>query len=298
MRYFSVSSGSGSGDVVGPASSTDNALARFDSTTGKLLQNSAATLDDSGVLTLSGSMTRSPASITLTANAGTLDVTKGYSTVTITANSTLTPSAAGSNGQTVSVKVTNGGASSFTVTIDNAGTDYVTTVPVGFLWITYISNGTDWIPSVGTPSSASPARASLAYLSDPTTRVDFTSTLSQVADTITLAGLVGTYASPDTTAGTLTLTAAVTEVWTNTTTTYVLPAVASSSGKAVVFYVVDSNAITIDPNASEIIVRDGTAQTGGVTMTLTGTAGNYVSMVCDGTRWVTLGYKGTLAAGS
>ena len=298
MRYFSVSSGSGSGDVVGPASSTDNALARFDSTTGKLLQNSAATLDDSGVLTLSGSMTRSPASITLTANAGTLDVTKGYSTVTITANSTLTPSAAGSNGQTVSVKVTNGGASSFTVTIDNAGTDYVNTVPVGFLWITYISNGTDWIPSVGTPSSASPARASLAYLSDPTTRVDFTSTLSQVADTITLAGLVGTYASPDTTAGTLTLTAAVTEVWTNTTTTYVLPAVASSSGKAVVFYVVDSNAITIDPNASEIIVRDGTAQTGGVTMTLTGTAGNYVSMVCDGTRWVTLGYKGTLAAGS
>lgn len=36
------------GDVVGPASSTDNAIARFDSTTGKLLQNSAATIDDTG----------------------------------------------------------------------------------------------------------------------------------------------------------------------------------------------------------------------------------------------------------
>lgn len=36
------------GDVVGPASSTDNAIARFDSTTGKLLQNSAATVDDTG----------------------------------------------------------------------------------------------------------------------------------------------------------------------------------------------------------------------------------------------------------
>ncbi len=32
--------GGGSGDVVGPASSTDNAIARFDSTTGKLIQNS------------------------------------------------------------------------------------------------------------------------------------------------------------------------------------------------------------------------------------------------------------------
>ncbi len=39
---------SGSGDVVGPASSTDNALARFDSTTGKLLQNSSVTVGDAG----------------------------------------------------------------------------------------------------------------------------------------------------------------------------------------------------------------------------------------------------------
>jgi hypothetical protein len=38
----------GQGDVVGPASSTDNALVRFDSTTGKLVQNSGAILDDLG----------------------------------------------------------------------------------------------------------------------------------------------------------------------------------------------------------------------------------------------------------
>lgn len=36
------------GDVVGPASSTNNAIARFDTTTGKLLQNSVVTIDDSG----------------------------------------------------------------------------------------------------------------------------------------------------------------------------------------------------------------------------------------------------------
>ena len=40
------------GNVFGPASSTDNALARFDGTTGKLLQNSAATLTDAGLLTV------------------------------------------------------------------------------------------------------------------------------------------------------------------------------------------------------------------------------------------------------
>ena len=41
---------SGSGDVVGPASSTDNAIVRFDSTTGKLIQNSTATLSDGGIM--------------------------------------------------------------------------------------------------------------------------------------------------------------------------------------------------------------------------------------------------------
>lgn len=43
--------GTGIGDVVGPGSSTDEALARFDGTTGKLLQDSAITLSNGGVLT-------------------------------------------------------------------------------------------------------------------------------------------------------------------------------------------------------------------------------------------------------
>ena len=42
---------SGSADVVGPASSTDNAVTRFDSTTGKLLQNSLVTIGDTGAIT-------------------------------------------------------------------------------------------------------------------------------------------------------------------------------------------------------------------------------------------------------
>ena len=53
-----AASGAASGDVVGPASATDNALVRFDSTTGKLIQNSVVIVADttgnmSGVGTLS-----------------------------------------------------------------------------------------------------------------------------------------------------------------------------------------------------------------------------------------------------
>lgn len=47
-------SGGGTGDVVGPASSTDNAIARFHQTTGKIIQNSGVTVSDGDVVTASG----------------------------------------------------------------------------------------------------------------------------------------------------------------------------------------------------------------------------------------------------
>ena len=84
---------SGGGDVAGPASSTDNAIARFDSTTGKIIQNSVVTIADTtgdmaGVGTLSlattlgvGGATPSasgagitfPATASLSTSANTLD---------------------------------------------------------------------------------------------------------------------------------------------------------------------------------------------------------------------------------
>lgn len=48
--------GSGTGDVVGPGSSTDNALVRFDGTTGKLIQNGVITEDDTGNLSIAASV--------------------------------------------------------------------------------------------------------------------------------------------------------------------------------------------------------------------------------------------------
>ena len=74
LTWAAVAGGAGSGDVVGPSSATDNAVARFDETTGKLLQNSGVTISDTadvaGVKTLalsgadSGAMTVQPAAAT------------------------------------------------------------------------------------------------------------------------------------------------------------------------------------------------------------------------------------------
>ena len=51
------SGGGGSGDVAGPSSSTDNAIARFNQATGKLIQNSGITIADGASGTLSGTNT-------------------------------------------------------------------------------------------------------------------------------------------------------------------------------------------------------------------------------------------------
>jgi hypothetical protein len=71
----------GSGNVTGPASSTDNAIARFDSTTGKIIQNSAVTVaDTTGIIagtqgvTFSGS-TSGTVAVTPPAAAGTSALT-------------------------------------------------------------------------------------------------------------------------------------------------------------------------------------------------------------------------------
>jgi hypothetical protein len=62
------------GDVVGPSSATDNAVARYDSTTGKLLQNSVVTVGDtgavSGVTTLAASTSVTTPIVQATNSAG------------------------------------------------------------------------------------------------------------------------------------------------------------------------------------------------------------------------------------
>lgn len=64
-------SGLGTGDVVGPTGATDRALAIYDGATGKILQNSTATVTSAGFLTANG--LTFPSTQVSSANANTLD---------------------------------------------------------------------------------------------------------------------------------------------------------------------------------------------------------------------------------
>ena len=62
---IAASGGGGGGSVVGPVSSTDNAIARFDGTGGNTLQNSIPTVDDDGNLWLNNTGGFTPATTEL-----------------------------------------------------------------------------------------------------------------------------------------------------------------------------------------------------------------------------------------
>lgn len=73
-----------SGDVVGPASATDEAIARFDLTTGKLIQNSVVTITDAGTM---GGITQLNVD-NLRLDGNTMSTTDVNGNMTFTANGT------------------------------------------------------------------------------------------------------------------------------------------------------------------------------------------------------------------
>lgn len=77
---------SGGGDVVGPASATDNAIARFDSTTGKLIQNSTVTIDDNGTLANVNAISLDTTPTTPPTTAGTIYWDEGNGTPSVVLN--------------------------------------------------------------------------------------------------------------------------------------------------------------------------------------------------------------------
>ena len=115
------------GDVVGPASATDNAVARFDTTTGKLLQNSVVTVGDTGattgITTLSAS-TSVTTPIVQASNSGGLSLKNSAGTTQISMG------AGGGDNASINVSTNINGANA-QIDISPTGTGHVHMKPTG-----------------------------------------------------------------------------------------------------------------------------------------------------------------------
>lgn len=154
--------GGGTGDVVGPASATDNAIARFDLTTGKLIQNSGITIADGATGTLSGTNTGDQ-TISLTGDV-TGSGTGSFATTLATVNANVGSfgSATAAPAVTVNAKGLVTAVSTNTITpaigsITGLGTGVATALAVntGSSGAVVVNGGV-----LGTPSSGSLANCS------------------------------------------------------------------------------------------------------------------------------------------
>ena len=115
------------GDVVGPASSTDNAIARFDTTTGKLLQNSVVTIGDTGATT---GITTLSASTSLTTPIVQASNSGGLSLKNSAGTTQISMGAGGGDNASINVS-TNINGTNAQIDISPTGTGHVHINPTG-----------------------------------------------------------------------------------------------------------------------------------------------------------------------
>jgi hypothetical protein len=160
---IAASGGAGGGDVTGPASSTDNAVVRFDGTSGKLIQNSGVQINDLGEISVGvWKGTEIGVSYGGTGAATLTGVVKGNGTSAFTAgNVNLTSEVTGT------LPVGSGGTGAATFTANNVllgnGTSAFQVVAPGTNGNVLTSNGTTWT------SAAPAAGGGLTYVYKTTT---------------------------------------------------------------------------------------------------------------------------------
>ena len=139
---ISLTPGVGTGDVIGPSSSVNNSVARFDTTTGKLIQDTGANFVVSDAGTVSAGTWEGTTVAVAQGGTGQTSYTNGQLLIGNTTGNTLTKAAlsAGSN-----VTITNG-----TGSISIAATDTNTTYTAGDgLDLTGTSFSTDLVSNGG-----------------------------------------------------------------------------------------------------------------------------------------------------
>ncbi len=100
------------GDVTGPGSSTDNALVRFDGTTGKLIQNGVITEDDTGNLSISAAV-----------SGGSLSALVANTSNTASATAFYNAQVAGGTASDAYYKAEISGGQAYTFGLDNSDSD-------------------------------------------------------------------------------------------------------------------------------------------------------------------------------
>ena len=252
---------SGTGDVVGPASATDNAVARFDGTTGKLIQNSAVTIADT-----SGDITAGKYNgLTVTASTGTLTIANAK---VLTASNTLTFTgtdgssvAFGAGGTvlyanqtiTLSGDVTGSGTTAITTTVAAiAGTAVSGTTGSGN--VVFSTSPTLVTPALGTPSAlvGTNITGTAAGLTagTVTTNANLTGPITSVGNATSIASQTGTG----------------TKFVVDTSPTLVTPVLGVATATSI-----NKVAITAPASSATLTIADGKTLTVNKSLTLDGT---------------------------
>lgn len=140
------------GDVVGPATATDNAVARFDGITGKLIQNSGVIVDDtnnmSGVHSIAVTANANNSVHALTTGVMDLAVAQMFTRTAIAATVFSFANVPAARGTTVVLHLTNGGAFTKTwptsVKWPNGLAPLLTSAGVDVLVFVTVDGGTTW----------------------------------------------------------------------------------------------------------------------------------------------------------
>ena len=220
------------GDVTGPASSTDNAVARFDSTTGKLIQNSTVIIDDTGATT---GVTTLAASTSVTTPIVQASNSGGLSLKNSAGTTQLSMGAGGGDNLSLNVSTNINGANA-QIDISPTGTGHVHIKPSGAGSVEVAPTNVGTIDNM-TIGATTPKNASVVDLS--------------VTGTTSFDGSQGTAGQVLTSAGT-----GATPTWTTPTTGTVTSVtgtspVASSGGNTPAISLAASYGDTQNPYASK-----------------------------------------------